>query len=40
MKAKVILMALLMSIGTVLPSYSFDDEHVRIIFKWEHHISL
>ena len=28
MKAKVILLALLMSMGTVLPSYSMEDENV------------
>lgn len=31
MKVKVILFALLMSMGTVLPSYSMDEEHVVII---------
>ena len=31
MKVKVILLALLMSMGTVLPSYSMDDENVVII---------
>lgn len=33
MKVNVILFALLMSMGTVLPSYSMDDEHVIIILK-------
>ena len=31
MKTKVILMALLMSMSAVLPSYSMDDEHVIIV---------
>ena len=31
MKAKVILLALLMSMSSVLPSYSMDDEHVVVI---------
>jgi hypothetical protein len=33
MKTKIFLFALLMSMGTVLPSYSMDDEHVIIILK-------
>lgn len=35
MKAKVILMALFMSMSWVLPSYSMDDEHVVIVLHEE-----